>query len=634
MTDFLNKTWTIDADERLDEEMLDECCSSSMHVQQQQHQQTFLVDSQNEPDDDKNTTRTIMDTTKETGHKHNNNSYVKCMFDIENLFNKLSSLSEDNFLLHEDLSGIWTENSEPICTEIPLSNTVYRAAKQSSAKKSNEFEQLEVENIKFKAHVTQVSSNNHINNQTVNIDDEDNNNSQMPEINNKNLNVTVNINEAKPIISSSSNVNLNVTIDINEAVEVEVEEDATNAAPLVNEKLNITIDKNKTQEIIQPSTVLNNNFAPIPNSFDMFADDLNKQSGLNSPTSSSSASSSTSSLTSNKMYYNNKSNRGSLPVTSKLANYKTSIKILTSSIDKDLNKIAAKEEPTKSPLASQLKPKQGRISTYGHPQPQTTQARSSMPSIPTGLPKQTQISSNQVLRNATNNSNNNKNPNTLNTNVKNNGTVIRKKSMLAKKSIGSPSTPSTNINNQTIDIGDENKIKSNDIFTDIEVTNLIQPVLNFGFAPIPNSFDMFANDLNNQTILNSPPSSTSSSTSSLASNKMHHNSNRGVLPVHSKLVNYKNSVKILTSSIDKDLNKISSTPTPNPVNMAKQEQIKPKTAATTSASTVTAAHAPRSMIPSLKTSSGIPVPAKSLIPMFKPTTGILRNSTNNIAVKK
>ena len=78
-----------------------------------------------------------------------------------------------------------------------------------------------IENIEFKAHVTQVSSNNHINNQTVNIDDEDNNNSQMPEINNKNIKMTVNINEAKPIISSSSNVNLNVTIDINEAVEVE-----------------------------------------------------------------------------------------------------------------------------------------------------------------------------------------------------------------------------------------------------------------------------------------------------------------------------------------------------------------------------------------------------------------------------
>ncbi len=184
-----------------------------------------------------------------------------------------------------------------------------------------------------------------------------------------------------------SNVNLNVTIDIDE-------DDATNAAPLVNQKLNITIDKNNIQETIQP-TVLNNDFAPIPNSFDMFADDLNKQSGLNSPTSSSSASSSTSSLTSNKMYYN----RGSLPVNSKLANYKNSVKILTSSIDKDLNKIVTKEEPSKSPVPSQVKSKQSRVSTYGHP----PQARSS---IPTGLPKPTQVASSQVLRNATNNNSN------------------------------------------------------------------------------------------------------------------------------------------------------------------------------------------------------------------------------------
>ncbi len=211
-----------------------------------------------------------------------------------------------------------------------------------------------------------------------------------------------------------------------------------------------------------------------------------------------------------------------------------------------------------------------------------------------------------------------------------NGTVIRKKSMLLRKSIGSPSTASTNINNQTIDVGDENKIKSNDIFNDVEVTNIIQPVLNLGFAPIPNSFDMFANDLNKQSILNSPPSSTSSSTSSLASNKMYHNSNRGVLPVNSKLANYKTSVKILTSSIDKDLNKISSTPTTqNTANLAKQEQIKPKPAITTSTNTVTAAQPVRSMIPSLKTATGIPVPSKSLIPMFKSTTGVLRNSTNN-----
>jgi hypothetical protein len=106
MTDFLNKTWTIDAEERLDEEMLDdECCSSSVHVQQQ----TFLVDSQNEADDDKNTTRTIMDTKDSQQPSHNYNSFVKCMSDMDDLFNKLSKFSDDYFLFHEDLSGFWIE---------------------------------------------------------------------------------------------------------------------------------------------------------------------------------------------------------------------------------------------------------------------------------------------------------------------------------------------------------------------------------------------------------------------------------------------------------------------------------------------------------------------------------------------
>lgn len=226
--------------------------------------------------------------------------------------------------------------------------------------------------------------------------------------------------------------------------------------------------------------------------------------------------------------------------------------------------------------------------------------------------------------------------------------MLRKKSILLKKSTGSPVNPSNNINNQTIDIGDENKIKSNDIFADIEVANLIQPVLN-NFAPIPNSFDMFANDLNKQTILNSPPSSTSSSTCSLNSNKMYYNNNnRGALPINSKLANYKANAKILTSSIDKDLNKIaSSTPTAPPPasHVNRQEQIRPKssavTTATTSTTTTVNAPAPQrsTMIPSFKSSTGIPVPAKSLIPQFRSSMTassgqVLRNSTNNnIAIK-
>lgn len=141
------------------------------------------------------------------------------------------------------------------------------------------------------------------------------------------------------------------------------------------------------------------------------------------------------------------------------------------------------------------------------------------------------------------------------------------------------------------------------------------------FAPIPNSFDLFANDLNKQS-LNSPPSSSaSSSTSSLTSK---YSNNRGILPASSKLANYKTSVKILTSSVDKDLNKITFS---KPNDIAKQEEIKPKSNIP----------APRqSMIPSLKTSSGIPIPAfKSSIPTFKSSGQVLRNSTNNnnIAIK-
>ena len=282
-------------------------------------------------------------------------------------------------------------NSIPICDQIPLSNTVHGVkstkSKQSSLNliKNDDYDELEEE-----------EEERAVNNQTVNLDDNDTN------VKNNNLNMTVNLDQVKKPINthSNNNVKLNVTIDIEDETDNEA---AT--AKAINEKLNITIDKNKTQEIVQP-TVLNTNFAPIPNSFDMFADDLNKQSGLTSPTSSSSASSSTSSLTSNKLYYNNNSNRGVLPAQSKLANYKlTSIKILTSSVDKDLNKIAvAKEEPIKSPLtSSQARSKLSRLSTYGHP-PQPTQVRSS---IPTGLPKPTS----QVLRNATNNNTNTVNPN-------------------------------------------------------------------------------------------------------------------------------------------------------------------------------------------------------------------------------
>ena len=173
-----------------------------------------------------------------------------------------------------------------------------------------------------------------------------------------------------------------------------------------------------------------------------------------------------------------------------------------------------------------------------------------------------------------------------------------------------------------------------DLFNDIEASNIIQPIqLHNAYAQtsIPKSFDMFADDINKQTIIQIASSSagpSSSSCSSLASssssslslgssNKYSLNRPSGILSVgnNNKLLEYKSKFKILTSSIDKDLNKITNN---NDNSNNKQEEIV-KTKPSVVKSTIPIAR---------PNSSGIPV-LKSFIPKPTSISGVLRNSTNN-----
>lgn len=99
MSDFLNKTWTIESEECLDEEMLDDCCPSTIHIQQQQQQQpqlslstTFLVD------DDKMNTTVCNETINIV-----NTSLWRCSVEIDNFFNRFNSF--DLFLLEDEPIG-------------------------------------------------------------------------------------------------------------------------------------------------------------------------------------------------------------------------------------------------------------------------------------------------------------------------------------------------------------------------------------------------------------------------------------------------------------------------------------------------------------------------------------------------
>jgi len=376
----------------------------------------------------------------------------------------------------------------------------------------------------------------------------------------------------------------------------------TETTTTTKENLNVTIEiKEKKLKSIENEQ--------IPKTLDLFTQDLNKQSS-HSPSNalSSTSSSSCSSLSSSSCSFskqnnnNNKNYTGRLPVSSKLANYKsTNLRILTSSVDKDLNKITTIAELPKPTVKTVP-----RAVTHGLPQSVRT-------SIPSGIKTATTTTTN----------NNNK-----------------RKSMIKKS--GLPVSPTSNINNLTIDIGDENKLVTGskktttvDLFNDIEASNIIQPIqLHNAFAhtSIPKSFDMFANDINKQTSIQLPSSTSgpsSSSCSSLASsssssllslgssNRYSLNRPSGILPVgNNKLLEYKSKFKILTSSIDKDLNKITN-------NNNKQEEI------------IKTKPSVKSTIPIARpNSSGIPVP-KSFIPKPASISGVLRNSTNNnIAIIK
>jgi hypothetical protein len=385
--------------------------------------------------------------------------------------------------------------------------------------------------------------------------------------------------------------------------------EATTTTTTTKENLNVTIEiKEKKLKSIENEQ--------IPKTLDLFTQDLNKQSShspsnaLSSSSSSSCSSLSSSSSSCSFSKHNNNNNKnytGRLPVSSKLANYKsTNLRILTSSVDKDLNKITTIAELPKSTVKTVP-----RAVTHGLPQ----SVRTSSSSIPSGIKTATTTTT------TTNN---------------------KRKSMIKKS--GLPVSPTSNINNLTIDIGDENKLVTGskktttvDLFNDIEASNIIQPIqLHNAFAhtSIPKSFDMFANDINKQTSIQLPSStsgpsssscsslaSSSSSSSSLSlgsSNRYSLNRPSGILPVgNNKLLEYKSKFKILTSSIDKDLNKIT-----NNNNNKQEEIIKTKPSV-------------KSTIPIARpNSSGIPVP-KSFIPKPASISGVLRNSTNNnIAIIK
>ena len=115
MSDFLNKTWTVESDECLEEEILDDCCTSIQMESQSDSKlnattrlsTTFSVD--NEIDIKNMTTTLAKDTsilsTCSTKDNNNNNNFVKCSLDILSLFEKLEFDCYFS-LFDEDLNGI------------------------------------------------------------------------------------------------------------------------------------------------------------------------------------------------------------------------------------------------------------------------------------------------------------------------------------------------------------------------------------------------------------------------------------------------------------------------------------------------------------------------------------------------
>ena len=356
-------------------------------------------------------------------------------------------------------------NGDPICNEIPLSNNCNKIT------------------------INKQSLSN-VNNQTINIDYDYEETTDLIEINSNNLNVTINIQQQQQQQQTEIKNKLNITVNIDDLLDNDLPLAAsttttTTTETTTKEKLNVTIEiKEKKLKSIENEQ--------IPKTLDLFTQDLNKQSSSShspnvlSSSSSSSCSSLSSSCSFSKHNNNNNNNKnytGRLPVSSKLANYKsTNLRILTSSVDKDLNKMTTNAE---LPKPSTINKTVSRTVTHGLPQSVRTS------SIPSGI--KTAITSTATT-------NNNK-----------------RKSMIKKS--GLPVSPSSNINNVTIDIGDENKLTRTssiagskkithlDLFNDIEASNIIQPIqLHNAFAQtsIPKSFDMFANDINKQTIIQLP----------------------------------------------------------------------------------------------------------------------------------
>ena len=84
MSDFLNKTLTIESAECLENEMLNDC-SSIMYIQQQQQLKDEIIP------------RTTDDSNETINF--DNTSLLSCLFEIENCFNRFNSF--DLFLLEE-----------------------------------------------------------------------------------------------------------------------------------------------------------------------------------------------------------------------------------------------------------------------------------------------------------------------------------------------------------------------------------------------------------------------------------------------------------------------------------------------------------------------------------------------------
>ena len=118
-----------------------------------------------------------------------------------------------------------------------------------------------------------------------------------------------------------------------------------------------------------------------------------------------------------------------------------------------------------------------------------------------------------------------------------------------------PAKKSTNINNLTISLEDVNQevyIEATHVLPISDETESKEPIIFkepkrlFNAASIPNSFDLFVDDLQHSSSLESPTELNSIQINSITNTKTSKNT-----------FSYSKTLKILTSSVDKDLNKMS-----------------------------------------------------------------------------